>query len=127
MNELRPWHIALVIGAALVLGVSAWWQFGRDDGIDIADSVIVADIRTGELWETPKPRNRTIVYPIKNPDTKTDSLMPVLQESGKWSVVFNYRKMANSLLGDKPEGAAMDPKTHEVRVKTPAPVKRDLF
>ena len=125
MGEARPWQIGVVVVGLLVLVGSLVFQCSGGGGPEIDRRLVLVDLSTGELYETTRPSNRTLTYPIKHPSTQQETLVPAEQrEDGKWYVksriVNHLTEMKVSL-----EGLA-DPRTGLSKVQSD-PKSIDLF
>jgi len=127
MEGVRPWHIVLFSLALLVLGGSVLWQCQADTEIIKSTKVTVVDVVTGELFESPRPGKGGVMFPLENPDTKSRSMLPAEKQGEQWIVNSRYLPLAVSLVADVKGEIALDKSSGQVRVKTPEPVKRDLF
>ena len=89
MEKVKPWQIILMIAAVGVLGFSVW-KFGFASGSDkglLADSIIMVDVETGELFEYSLKGKRGVMVPANNPNSGKLSLMPVHKEpDGSWVI-----------------------------------------
>jgi len=93
MAGLTPGKIVLLVASVVALGASLFFVLGRDDGVDLADKVVMVDVKTGELFYVPysKGRNqRSPVIPEINPDTNQETLFPVRREGDGWKIIPHY-------------------------------------
>jgi hypothetical protein len=91
MGEARPWQVAVVVVGLLVLIGSVVYQCTSRNEVELADSVILVDVTTGELIEAAYP-GRAVGFPATHPDSGARTLMPAVQdpETGRWSVEGRY-------------------------------------
>jgi hypothetical protein len=115
MGDVKPWQIVVLVVATVALGASLFFTFGRSGPrVQLASTMIMADVTTGELFEFSISGRRGMTVPGLNPDSGRFLLLPVERnDSGGW--VINER--ARGLLSDlEAEPAAVDRKTGEVQV-----------
>jgi hypothetical protein len=126
MEGVRPWHIILIAAAVLAVTGSVLYQCYGTEKVEISDTLVVADIVTGDLYESPRPSGQTLFFPLQLPGSSSKTLMPAFQKDGKWYISPNYRGMAESALppGSKP---AWDKSSGEIMAKSPTPEKKKLF
>ncbi|MCA9276097.1 MAG: hypothetical protein KDA29_08730 [Phycisphaerales bacterium] len=98
MDSIKPWQIVLFLAAIAVLGFSIW-KFGAGSGVEsqMADSMMLVDVQTGQLFEADIRGQRGILIPAKNPDSQKVSLLPVFEEDGQWYLYERYRGVLNQL------------------------------
>lgn len=88
MGNVKPWQIILIVVAFGALGFSVW-KFGFSAGSEalMANSVIMVDVETGELFEFSLKGRRGVMVPGENPDSGKITLMPVFkQDDGSWMI-----------------------------------------
>jgi hypothetical protein len=94
MGNAKPWQIILIVVGLLTAGISVWW-FGLRSNSDIdllANSIVMVDAETGQLYQFSLKGNRGVMVPERNPDTQKIALIPVDPgESGQWSVTERNR------------------------------------
>lgn len=128
MKELRPWQIAVMAAALLVLGVSLYFQLSDESKVmKFADSVTVVDVTTGELFEAPLPSGRSVVYPAKNPGTGKDAVFPVQKDDSGWSIPSRYLPQVKDFFKEAKESGKVDLKEGTVSVASDNPKKADIF
>jgi hypothetical protein len=97
MDNIKPWQIILFVAAIGVLGFSVWkFTAGSSLEAQMADSMIMVDVETGQLYEYSIEGQRGVLIPGRHPDTRKLSLLPVFEENGEWYLYERYR----STLGD---------------------------
>jgi len=114
MGQAKPWQIVLMIVAGVALCVSLYFSL-RSDGLKLDNSVTMADVATGEVYHLPigkGPGGATI--PGRNPKTGETTLMPIVQENGKWVVMDHYFPALKNIPGPH---TAVNESTREVAVK----------
>mgnify|MGYP000558693638 CR=1 FL=1 len=127
MGDFKPWQLAVVVIGMLVLVGSVVYQCqasGRR--VSLADSVIVADVLTGDLFESDLPSNKSAFFPAVHPVTKTSSLLPAFQKDGKWYLYERYLVYVERNL-KQTAAALVDPKTGELKVTSDKPKQTNLF
>ncbi len=81
MDDLKPWHIVLIIAAVGVLGFSVFrFGIGSSPEAQMADSITMVDVETGQLYNFSLKGRRGVLVPGKNPETGKFTLMPVYQD-----------------------------------------------
>jgi hypothetical protein len=107
MDGVKPWQLAIIIlgllgGFALVAG-----NIFAGEEIRLADSVILADVRTGALFEISTKGHHGVLLPAKHPETGERTLLPVHEtERGQWNIDSRY--MADLARFDAQQRAALD-------------------
>lgn len=98
MDNIRPWQIILFIAAIGVLGFSAW-KFGFGSSIEgqMADSMMMVDVQTGQLYEVDVSGQRGVLIPARHPETNEVALLPVFDEGGEWFLYERYRPSLSSM------------------------------
>ena len=91
LDGVKPWQIAIIIiGLVGGLGLLGWNIFGGER-IHKADSVVMVDVNTGELFEFSVKGRKGVMVPAKHPETGERTLLPVVKsEDGKWVVSSNH-------------------------------------
>lgn len=128
MSDLRPWQMALFIGAFLVLAGSVLYQCKYSDSaaVDLPDSVTMVDMASGDLFESPLPKKRAVSFPAPHPDTKAKTLFPADLIEGKWCL---DRRYVPYIKDHVPTGddLILDRKTGEVKITSPKLRQADVF
>jgi len=98
MDNIKPWQIILFIVAIGVLGFSVW-KFTAGSSVEsmMADSIIMVDVKTGQLYEYSVEGQRGVLIPGRHPDTRELSLLPVFEENGEWFLYERYRPTLRDL------------------------------
>lgn len=125
MSGVKPWQIVLIVLALLALPASWLWVRSGAPEIDLAESVTLVEISTGDLFVAPLPKGRMVALPATNPETGKPTLYPVYQKDGKWFVSDRYLSMLGRMTDPAPK--FVDPKTGEVTNAGKSPVNRDLL
>ena len=88
MDDIKPWHIVLIVAAIGVLGFSVFkFGLGKSDESLMADSITMVDAESGQLFSFSLKGRRGVMVPGKNPDTGKYTLMPVSKtDAGDWVV-----------------------------------------
>lgn len=107
MRSIKPWQIALFVVAGLVLAGSLWFSL-RSKAIDMADSITMIDVTTGDVYIFSTKGRKGVFIPEDNPDTGMISLMPIHKEGADWYVPKRYLAAFEDL--DVPVNA-VDPET----------------
>lgn len=117
MGDVKPWQIVVLVAAVVALGASAYFSLGRGERLDLASSLRMVDVNTGELFTLKigkGPNSATI--PGKNPKTGAVTLLPVEERDGRYYLIERYMPAIGQIEG-KHEAVA-DKKTGEVRVRS---------
>lgn len=127
MQGVKPWQLAVIVIGLLVGGGLITWQVASSNELRLTDSILLVDVTTGEIFETPLPDGRAVIFPAKNPKTSKLTLLPVAQIDGKWSVRPRYRDAIANVVKSAGSGeGAVDANTLEV--KSPSgPTAVDVF
>lgn len=116
MGDVKPWQVILIVASLLVLGFSVW-KFALSGGVDMPDSVLLVDVKTGDLFTLDISGRRAAYYPEVNPDTGEHSLLPVVQdESGSWMISQHSLAVLEDVEGGTP--AVLDPSSGRVQVSS---------
>lgn len=119
MGDAKPWQIALIVVAVIGLGFSVW-KFGFSQGPDLPNSVLLVDVKTGNLFELQLGGRKAAYYPERHPDTGERTLMPVVkQENGTWQIGPRLLPALQDVPGDTP--AVTDPGSGTVNVVDASP------
>lgn len=109
MGSVRPWHYILFGAAIVALGIGLYFSMGSK--VDLADSILMVDVRTGDRFRFDTGGRRGVTVPAKHPETGERTLLPVVQgEDGKWYIARRYR----SLEGLEASEEVVNPQTFEV-------------
>lgn len=123
-GSVKPWQIVLFAAAVLALGFAVYFSVSGDD-VEFAESVVLADLETGELVEAGYPKGRAVSMPATHPTTKKRSLFPVTKKDGTWFVASRYLPYVKEFV-EKPD-ALLDPKTGAVKVANESPKRLEVF
>jgi|TARA_R110000782_G_scaffold57258_30_gene119869 hypothetical protein len=119
MGNVKPWQIILFVAAIGVLAFSVW-KFGFTGGPDLPDSVLLVDVKTGDLFELDIGGRKAAYYPEKHPDTGERTLMPVVKEDdGSWKIGGRMLPALQDVPGETP--AVTDPSSGTVSVNDSRP------
>lgn len=114
MGDAKPWQIVLIVVAVVGLGFSVW-RFGFTKGPDLPDSVLLVDVKTGNLFELQLGGRKAAYYPEKHPDTGERTLMPVIKrDDGVWQIGPRILPALEDVQGETP--AVTDTSTGVVNV-----------
>jgi hypothetical protein len=127
MNGAKTWQIVLIVVAVLAASASLWYQIFGGDDLSSSDSITVVDVKTGELFKSPKPSKRAIELPAVNPNTKTNTLVPAYQENGEWFVSELFVGYARANSGKGADSIFKEAQGGKINAKSPEPVVVDLF
>lgn len=128
MSELRPWHIGVLVLGVVVLSVSVYRELNDDSKVLlIADSVTVVDVVTGELFDSPLPSGKAVLYPAKNPGTGQMSVFPVDGKDGKWTIPDRYLPQVKDFVGARKDTAVEDLNQGVVRTNGDKPKRAQVF
>lgn len=114
MGEVKPWQVILIVASFLVLAGSVWF-FGfrpTDDSRLMANSLVLIDVESGQLYEFDLKGRRGVIIPERHPESGKLSLIPVFQdEAGAW--VVGERDISSIGLVEVPV-SAVDPRSGKV-------------
>ena len=114
MGQIKPWQIGLFVVAAAALAASMYFSLKPSD-LKLDSSVTMADVATGDVYHLPVgagPGSATI--PGRNPKTGETTLIPIVQENGRWVVTERYFPAVKNIPGPH---TAVNEKTREIAVK----------
>lgn len=114
MGDVKPWQIVVLVAAVVIVGSSLYLSFGRGPKLELADSVRMVDVNTGELFNLRIGKGGATI-PGTNPKTRTLTLLPVVEREGKWYLAERYLPAMQNLEGK--HEAVVDAKSGEVRVR----------
>jgi len=102
MDDLKPWHIVLLVAAIGVLGYSVF-RFVFSSGPDLPDTVLLVDVKSGDLFRLDVSGRKAGYYPEKHPDTGDRSLLPVRQlDDGTWVISPHSLPALEDVKGETP-------------------------
>ncbi|HED52620.1 MAG TPA: hypothetical protein ENJ00_00255 [Phycisphaerales bacterium] len=111
--QAKPWQIAVVVIGLLVGIGGIVLAIGKDSGPDLADKLILVDVTTGDTY-TVSLRNRSVVIPVKSPETGQRTLLPIEldDETESWHISEHYMPALSGIeeISDKvdPETGKLD-------------------
>ncbi len=126
MQGVKPWQLAVIVIGLLVGGGLIAWQGFASEEVKLADSIMLVDVTTGEIFEAPLPTNKTVGFPARNPKTGKETLLPASTSDGKWFVGSRYREFVKEIAKSAGVPAAPDAATFEVKNAT-GPTRADIF
>ncbi len=121
MGGAKPWQIALIALALVVLLGSLAWRISHSETVSYAQDFILVDVETGELFKVHRPTDRSLPIPAINPATERLSLYPAARDGNGWVVEESSRQFL-----EKEMAAVEDPVTGRLKV-TGEPKFLDLF
>lgn len=114
MGDAKPWQIVLIVVAVVGLGFSVW-KFGFNKGPELPNSVMLVDVKTGNLFELQLSGRKAAIYPEKHPETGEHTLMPVRkQDDGTWQIISRMLPALQDVQGGTP--AVTDPRSGTVSI-----------
>lgn len=124
MGDAKPWQIILIVVAVVGVGFSVW-RFGfasQGDRHLLADSIVMIDVNTGELFEFSLRGRRGVMVPASNPQTGLEALLPVFQSEtdGGWMV---SRRDIDALRDSNIEFRAVDRATGRATPASATPLR----
>ncbi len=125
MNKAKPWQLVVVVLGFLALGVSLYFALTKET-VQLASTVTLVDVETGQLYKAPFPTRRSVVYPAINPSTKAETLMPVDKVEGKWFIGELFRAQVAMMPKDKVK-VVENLKSGEVKVLPGEPKSIDVW
>ncbi len=117
MQGAKAWQIVVLVLGLLGGAFGLYYSFGRDDGIEIADSMMLVDVQTGDLYRV-DVSNKGVVLPMAVPGTDRKSLMPCHEDDGKW---FVSERFLGSVQGMAKDTKAVNLSTGEIVVTNAKP------
>jgi len=89
--QAKPWQIAVVVIGLLVGIGGIVLAMGKDSGPDLADKMILVDVTTGNTYKI-SYKNRSVVLPVRSPETDERTLFPIEynEEKGGWFMNRRY-------------------------------------
>lgn len=121
MGGAKPWQIALIALAIVVLLGSLAWRMTHSETVSYVQDFILVDVETGELFKVHRPTDRSLPIPAINPATERLSLYPATKSGDGWVVAETSRQFL-----DKDMAAVEDLATGRLKV-TGEPKFLDLF
>lgn len=116
--KAKPVQIAIIVIGLLVGIVGIVLAMKKNAGPDLADKMMLVDIRTGELYAV-STKGRSIILPYRHPDTNEPTLLPAIYEDAdsSWHVKSRYLGAMNDL---KPVSDKIDPQSGRVSIESDA-------
>ncbi len=111
MGSARPWQVILFILALLAL--SGGLFLSCRGGVNLADSLLMVDVKTGDRFRFDTGGKRGTGVPGKHPDTGERTLLPIVERDGAWYLSDHYRTGLEHIEGENP---AVDLATYEVQI-----------
>lgn len=110
----KPVQIAIIVIGLLVGVVGIFLAMSKSAGPDIADKMILVDVKSGDLYSVSTTK-RSVILPYRHPDTNEPTLLPANfdEEQSAWFVKLRYLSAANEL---KPISDKIDEQTGRVNV-----------
>ncbi|MEL6497902.1 MAG: hypothetical protein AAF937_02615 [Planctomycetota bacterium] len=92
MSGAKPWQIVLIVVGLLAGGVGLVLAIAGGDRVDMADSMTLVDVTTGDLYRI-DAKNRSRTIPMKHGETGERVLLHAQKDesTGKWTVPQRYR------------------------------------
>src|SRR5262245_55871968 len=124
----KPWQmVVIVVGIVLGSALLVYQCVVAGDKSQFATQINLVDVVTGDLIRSDKPKNKSMIFPVLNPATKTATLFPAQQEDGKWMVVPRYMAQARDALKNNKATVAVGLQTGQVKVANESPKRLDVF
>ncbi len=111
MGSAKPWQIILFVLALLAL--SGGLFLSCRGGVNLADSVLMVDVKTGDRFRFDTSGRKATGIPGKHPDTGERTLIPIVKRDGAWYLADHYRSALDQIEG---ENAAVDMLSYEIRI-----------
>lgn len=92
MGGAKPWQIALIALAIVVLLGSLAWRITHSESVNYQQEFVLVDVETGELFKVHRPSDRSLPTPAMNPVTERITLFPAAKDGETWIVPEQYRK-----------------------------------
>jgi hypothetical protein len=113
MQQVKPWQIVLFVLAVAAIAF-ATWRLLRGDDLNLADSIVMVDVETGELFSFSIEGKRGVGIPNFNPESGKLSLLPVVRDDrGDWRLTERARPILEDL--DVHPTAIVDASSGEVK------------
>lgn len=126
MGEARPWQIGVVVVGLLVLVGSVVWQCASGRKVDFADTILLVDVTTGQLYRSQYRTDASVMFPARSPATNDYTLFGVIHREGE----TEYRLPSEALeymRANKLESKVVDMRTGVVTVQPGDPKSHDLY
>ncbi len=111
MGSARPWQIILFVLAVLALAGGLF--LSCRGGVDLADSILMVDVNSGDRFRFDTSGKRGVIIPAKHPETGERTLLPIYEMDGQWVIAERYRA---GLGNDEFPAAAVDLETYAVSI-----------
>ena len=111
MGSARPWQIILFLVALLAL--SGGLFLSCRGGVNLADSILMVDVKTGDRFRIDTSGKRATGIPARHPDTGKETLLPIVERDGAWYLAEHYRSGLEYIEGENP---AVDMVSYEIRI-----------
>ena len=123
MQQLKPWQIVLFVLAIAALSFGIFKSCSGQN-LDLANSIVMVDVETGELFSFDIGGKRGVGVPNFNPDSGKLSLLPVTKdETGTWRLTDRAKPIVKDL--EVKASAIVDIDTGEVTtVGSPKKVRK---
>lgn len=124
MQGVKPWQLVVIgLGFLALIGGFVWSVRGGNQQPKLADSIVMVDVATGELFELALEDGLAFIPPVKNPDTGTESLFPAYRDeaTGKWYLDERFRGALVKRLSKAEPKAVADERSGELRVTSDSP------
>ena len=116
MQGVKPWQIVVLVLGLVGGGFGIWYGLRGDEQVELASSVILVDVSTGELFEVPLNSGKAVIPPVKNPKTGIESLFPADSDgAGGWRLNERFLSYIDRLSKAKPD-AVVDRKTGQLKI-----------
>jgi hypothetical protein len=120
-GNLKAWQIVVVVAAIVASALSLYYFSTGTPQVKMTDTITLVDVKTGDLFVTTLKGSHAVVVPAKNPDTGSETLIPVDKVDGKWVIGKRHLPGAVQLAGQG--NGVLDQTSGEVKVKNDSPRK----
>ncbi len=113
--EVKAWQKFVIVGGLVVgVGLIAWnTLFAGGNGANLNNSLVLLDVTTGKAYRA-DPSRDSLMFPDRCPETGKFTLVPVIEQDGKWRVP---ERRLGSIAQCEGEIKAVDAKSGEVTVE----------
>ena len=121
MENVKPWQVILFVVAIAALGYSMMKVgFGNSPESRMAESMMLIDVQTGQLYIRDISGKKAFIIPDRNPDSKEIALLPVVEEDGEWFLVERYASALDQI--EVPHDAVPDNPEEALNVADTKPI-----
>ena len=89
--QAKPVQIAVIVIGLLIGAVGIFLAVSKNSGPDLADKMIFADVKTGDLYAV-SIKGRSVTIPYRHPETNERTLLPATfnEDNEQWELKSRY-------------------------------------